>query len=524
MKTVSKAKLIVGSRAIRKVDIRPGVSILSVLRHLNYRPWFAMAEFVDNALESFIKHQKELQQADGSKHGLIVAIEYDPRDGGSITIRDNAAGIFESEYASAFRPAEIPLDRSGLAEFGMGMKSAACWFARNWTVRTSALGEAVERTVSFDISRIVNDRIEELTIKSKTIREKAHFTEIRLHGLHRPPQTRTLGKIKEHLASIYRVFVREKILKLTFDGELLTYTEPPILKAPYFKKPHDGSVLWRKEIDFDFGQGQRAWGFAALRKTASTTHAGFALFRRKRLIQGSADEGYRPNAIFGHANSYRYQRLFGELHLEGFEVSHTKDGFRWEEHEDVFLSLLKEYLDDNPLPLLAQAEGHRIRPKRSVIKQAAAEAVRETAEAVRETAAEAMELASSEATVKEKPLAHAQRAASLVAKQVVKEVEWRSKRWRITIDLSDDPGVGDWLTLTGNLESEAEGRIGIRLSLVHPFMERFVGATGESIEALLRVAVAIALSEVAARASGVRKASVIRRSVNEVLRDCLSSP
>lgn len=524
MEGVTKAKATGQSGKIRTINIRPGVSILSVLRHLNYRPWFAMAEFVDNGLESFMRHEEELRRADGSKHGLIVAIEYDPRDGGRITIRDNAAGIYESEYARAFRPAEIPPDRSGLAEFGMGMKSAACWFARKWTVRTSALGEAVERTVSFDISRIVNDLIEELTIESKPIREKVHFTEIMLQGLHRPLQGRTLGKIKEHLASIYRVFVREKVLRLTFDGEPLSYTEPPILKATHFKRPHDKPILWRKEIDFDFGRGQRAWGVAALRATASTTHAGFSLFRRNRLIQGSADEGYRPQAIFGHTNSYRYQRLFGELHLEGFEVSHTKDGFRWEEHEDVFLSLLKEHLDQEPLPLLAQAEGFRVNPKRKDIKQAAVEAVRETAEAVQATAAESLELASSEAAANEQRLDQKQRPASIVAKQVVRKIEWRSKRWYITIDLADDPSIGEWLTLTGDLTSEAEGRIGIRLSLVHPFMERFAGATGESIEPLLRVAVAIALSEVAARASGVKKASVIRRSVNELLRECLSSP
>lgn len=509
---------------LKTVDIRPGVSILSVLRHLNYRPWFAIAEFVDNALESFMKHREELQGVEGEKYRLKVSIEYDPRDGGRITIRDNAAGIYESEYARAFRPAEIPPDRSGLAEFGMGMKSAACWFARNWAVRTSALGETLERTVTFDISKIVRDKIEELTIESRPKREKVHFTEIMLQGLHRPLQARTVGKIKEHLASIYRVFIREGILKLEFDGELLAYTEPLVLKVPYFKKPHDEPLIWRKEINFDFGQGQQAWGFAALRATASTNLAGFALFRRNRLIQGSADDGYRPEAIFGHSNSYRYQRLFGELHLEGFDVSHTKDGFRWEEHEDVFLSLLKEHLDGEPLPLLSQAEGYRVRPKRSEIKHAALDAIRETAEVVQATASESLELASTEATSDERRLDRKQRPATLLAKQVVREVRWRSKLWRITIDLTDDPGIGEWLILTGDLTSEAEGKIGIRLSLAHPFMERFSGVSGESIEPLLRVAVAIALSEVGARASGVKKASVIRRSVNELLRECLSKP
>lgn len=39
--------------ALSKVDIRRGISILAVLRHLNYKPWFAIGEFVDNALQSF---------------------------------------------------------------------------------------------------------------------------------------------------------------------------------------------------------------------------------------------------------------------------------------------------------------------------------------------------------------------------------------------------------------------------------------------------------------------------------------
>lgn len=510
-------------KKLSTIDIRPGVSILSVLSHLNYQPWFAMAEFVDNSIESFIRHKDDLSKIDGNNHILNVAIEYDSRNDGRIIIRDNAAGIFESEYPRAFRPAELPLDRSGLAEFGMGMKSAACWFSRNWSVRTTALGENIERTVSFDISKIVKDQIQELTISSKNINERAHFTEIILEGLHRPPQTRTLKKIKEHLASIYRAFLREKILNLTFDGESLAFSNPKILKAPYCKKPNSTPILWHKEIDFDFGEGQKAKGFAALRETASTSHAGFALFRRNRVIQGSGDEGYRPESVFGRPNSYRYQRLFGELHLEGFDVSHTKDGFRWEDHEEVFLSILKEYLDKEPLPLLKQAEGLRVRPKRSSIKQAAVQAVNETAEVVASRGADAMAAASSKANLQEQSLTKSQRSANVVAKQVVKEVEWRSKRWRITIDLADDPGVGDWLTLTGDLKSESKGEIGIRLSLAHPFMERFEGSSGESIEPLLRVAVAIALSEVAATASGVKKASVIRRSVNELLRDCFSN-
>jgi hypothetical protein len=93
-----------------------------VLRHLNYKPWFAMAEFVDNSVQSFLDRQGELEAAGDGLHRVRVAIELD-EDGQRITIRDDAAGIHEKDYARAFRPAALPPDRTGLAEFGMGMKS-----------------------------------------------------------------------------------------------------------------------------------------------------------------------------------------------------------------------------------------------------------------------------------------------------------------------------------------------------------------------------------------------------------------
>ena len=116
-------------------------------------------------------------------------------------------------------------------------------------------------------------------------------------------------------------------------GDVLSYDEPDVLYQPPEWEKAAEPVLWQKSIDFDFGEGKSAKGFAALFATASTRRAGFALFRRGRLIQGSADEGFKPSAIFGSANSFRRQRLFGELDLEGFDVSHTKDGFQWDEDE-----------------------------------------------------------------------------------------------------------------------------------------------------------------------------------------------
>jgi hypothetical protein len=509
---------------LTSVNIRPGVTILSVLRHLNYRPWYAIAEFVDNSLQSYLDHRADLERVDGVGFKLRVGIELSAADSGRLVVRDNAAGIHGEDYTRAFRPAEMPPNRAGMAEFGMGMKSAACWFAKRWMVRTSALGEAVTRTVHFDIEKIVHDRMEELTVRSDTAPEDAHFTEITLEGLHRTPQAKTVAKIKQHLCSIYRVFLRNGVLELSFDGDPLRYQEVRTLRAAHYKDPTGNPIEWRKRLDFDFGGNLRATGFAALRETASTSEAGFALFRRDRLIVGSADEGYRPEAIFGKSNSYRYQRVFGELHLDGFEVTHTKDGFHWDENEDVFLEFLREELDKPPLPLLQQAEEYRVRPKPADLKPAAELATRRTAEVIEREVPPILGQQMGAVPDEKAPPPGLPAAAAAEAKREI-AVEIRDERWLITIELSADPAVGPWLEL-GDDKHGVDGvrRLGLRLSLAHPFMERFGGADPDRIEPLLRVAVGLALAETSARASGVRSAGTIRRNLNEFLRDALSKP
>lgn len=516
------------ARQPQKVSIRPGVSVLSVLAHLNYRPWFALAEFVDNSLESFLKYREQFS-SDENEETLRVSIEISPVDQGRITIRDNAAGIADSEFSRAFRPAQVPTDRSGLCEFGMGMKSAACWFSPVWHVRTSAIGETVEKCIQFDISHIVRDELEELDVVEVPAESNVHFTEIVLEQLHRVPTGRTLGKIKDHLSEIYRVYTRDGLLELSLNGEVLCYREPAVLEAPVYdanKQPIGDELLWRKSIEFDFGQGLQVTGFAALRQKASTTHAGFSLFRRNRLIQGSGDEKYRPSIIFGQSNDYPYQRLFGELHLSGFDVTHTKDGFQWDQNEQAFLELLKEHLNTDPLPLIKQARNFRTQPTRGQLRRASGHAVQRTGRSLeREFPTVANEISQGSP---EDDLPEQLCTADLAAQRVL-DFDLDGRRWRVILELTDDEAVGDWLEVSNAAslgdEQGVHGEreiLGLRMSVVHPFVRRFAGADAERLEPLFRVAAAIGLGEKLAREGGIRMAGVIRVNINKILRRALS--
>ena len=44
------------------VDIRPTVGYLSILPSISYKPWYAIAEFVDNSLQSYIDNKNKLKK------------------------------------------------------------------------------------------------------------------------------------------------------------------------------------------------------------------------------------------------------------------------------------------------------------------------------------------------------------------------------------------------------------------------------------------------------------------------------
>jgi hypothetical protein len=503
-----------------RVNISPGVSMLAVLSRLNYKPWYALAEYVDNSVQSMLSRRDELLDADGEDFKLKIRIDINPNDGGEIVIRDNAAGISIADFPRAFRAAQIPPDRSGLSEFGMGMKSASCWFAKNWSVRTTALGSEDGHTVQFDISSIVDDEINELEVVEFSAAADTHFTEVRLWNLNHTPVRRTLGKVKQHLRDIYRVFIRRGWLEIQINGEALVYEEPKILVAPYFREQDTPSLEWRKDISFDLGDGLTVTGFAALREKGDTQNSGFSLFRRNRVIEGSGDDGYRPATVFGGGNSFRSQRLFGELHLSGFDVSHTKDGFQWDSNEETFLDLLRDALDSEPLPLLKQAEGYRSKAPPLDLEKTTTTALSNTVDTLKENLPIALTSLGDMQPVE--PPTRIDSAPESVFRNLA--FQHADQDWDFRIEVSRDEGEPRWMWHSTDTSEVGRQKVHIRINATHPFMIRFGSNGVESLEVVLRLAVAMVVGEILARASGVKLAGTVTRNIDKIVSAALSNP
>jgi hypothetical protein len=502
--------------------------MLSVLKHLNYKAWFAVAEFIDNSIQSYLANEEALRAVEGPDFKLKIHIGLDASTG-RIEVSDNAAGIALKDFPRAFRPAEVPPDRSGLSEFGMGMKAAACWFTDLWQVRTKALGEPFERILRFDINDIVSHKTETLLVEEVPADAAAHYTIITLEKLgNRFPQARTQKKLKDHITSIYRMFLRRDDIKLIWvaDGQSLEFAEVSILEAPPAMNPHLPAVEWRKDLNLDLGAGRSIHGFAALRSEGSTTHAGFALFRRNRLIVGSDDETFRPQDIFGNTNSYRYQRLFGELQVEGFEVSHTKDGFKWNELEHDVLERLRAVLEEEPLNLLRQAEQHRTRQTRVSAKPAAQKATAVVTNDLKKATGSVLSGVPAMPELEQViPPTSARLDPDPVSQRSV-EILVDGKRWNIALRMTLDPDVSEWLrfsneTIPQLFDELEDQKLTVDVSLAHPFVEQFIGPDNENMELMLRFATAIAVALIKMKHSGADPRLPLHY-INRLLRDSLS--
>ena len=185
------------------VSIATRPLVYSTFRYINNKVWNALAEYIDNSIQSFEDHREELTilNRDGKLH-VRIDIDFDNE---TITILDDAYGITEQNYQRAFELANLPLDNQGLNEFGMGMKVSSIWLSNTWTVETSAYGEPVKKTMTFDLKEVVDNEEMELPVDEILCDRNLHYTKITLKNC---PNLLFPRKRWRHVAQILSLCIR----------------------------------------------------------------------------------------------------------------------------------------------------------------------------------------------------------------------------------------------------------------------------------------------------------------------------
>ncbi len=518
----------------KKINIRPTSSVYATYKRLSYQPWTAIAEFVDNSTQSFYDHKEELL-AQKYSQGLKVTIDYidDKINGDRLEIYDNAYGMEWADFQRAVILDRPPKNTNGRNEFGMGLKTAACWFGALWSVETTQLGSKNKYYTEVNIDELGKYKTEEIDVVEETVSAKEHFTRIVIRKLNkRIIGSRTIGKVKELLSSIYRQDLRSGYIKIYYNGTLLQFKEAPI----YQETVGDEVIRWKKDVSFSVeheGRQLPVTGFIALRLPGSVKDAGFTLLRRGRVIVGGSESNYRPSELFGDSNSYTWQRMYGELNMDAWPVTQAKDSFDWHNSglEEAFITALSSYTQD----YRRKAETIRVREKiqsKDLLKDAVQElsnsGVVENVEVeIVDIEQTTQNIENISHDVKDDEPVQTQIDADLVVDNnndgVIIEggnqVNYRFKYkgteylFHIIFDASD-PSL-DWLLVERNDTSEYTLSINMRHSFFKPLIEK-----REFLPIMTRMSIALVLAEIESMLispDGKIEPSAIRLKMNEIL-------
>jgi hypothetical protein len=327
-----------------------GPSAIDAYSRLSYTMWYALAEFVDNSTQSRLNYGNlidDVLRAEGKT--LEVSIIHDPTFK-ELRIEDNSIGMTKERLIEALKIANPTKDSKGRSRYGMGMKTAACWLGRKWSISTCEWDSGIEWTAEVDVDAIAHKGAK-VSMTPRAVGKNEHHTKIRIEKLRRRIQKRTEETIREYLGSMYMFDLQPANpdhlpLILTFNGT-------PIPAATETEWDTDLSgQKWYKKIGPTQIGGKTIEGWVGVLKKGGRKFGGFSLFQNGRQIRGFP-AAWKPTEIYGGvddegANNLIAQRLTGVLLLDPqFAVSHTKDAILFEDddEDEVIKFLEKESRD-----------------------------------------------------------------------------------------------------------------------------------------------------------------------------------
>ena len=224
-------------------DMRPPAGIMNVFSRLNYKPHYAIAEFVDNSTQSYFLHRDALRES-CPNFRLSIIVTHDPRER-TLTIEDNAFGMERERFLDAITlDAKNSEQENSRNEFGMGLKTAASWFGNVWSVSSTAYGSPNRYTAVVDVPHFQASCERDIQIRVEPAPLCEHGTSIRITQMTKTMGPRSIGKTRAMLASMYRRDLAGGEVHININDQDISFEDYPILR---FRDKE-----WKRELNFKF--------------------------------------------------------------------------------------------------------------------------------------------------------------------------------------------------------------------------------------------------------------------------------
>lgn len=338
-----------------QIDVTPNVNFLTTLRNSGYNNYTAIADIVDNSLDT-----------DVNSKNVRIIVKKSKEDYDYIKICDDGCGMDINTLDEAFKLGAITGKNKtlDLGSYGTGLKAAALSIGREFEVRTKSVNDEFY-VATYDLDELINGNQFQIPVRIGSSEEYDEFRT--LNGDSETGTIVTITKLdrvtnnnittfkdilKNKISLIYKYFIDELNIKIYVNNEVVESFDPMYRKENYTKCLTSNEKFKYDEHDFKFS----IYDIEKVNETISRkinrnqSNAGLYIYRNNRLVGSGLDLGMVGKLGDGHLNGLRIELfvngdcddLFGSTFNKMIHETDKNDidqGFR-----DVCQSSFKPYI------------------------------------------------------------------------------------------------------------------------------------------------------------------------------------
>ena len=490
-----------------KEDVSVGSGIIATYNRMPQKLERVFAEFIDNTIQSYDDHRKELEKVLG-KPLCKITITWNDNE---IAIEDEAFGMDHEDFKRALKlnTPKAKYSKNSKSQYGMGLKIAAAYLGNWYSIDSTQYGNKEKYYSIIDIDEWKKHNPTHIDCNISDVKKNEHFTRIIIKKLNKKLTAAVDDSLRKKLAKIYSKDISQNRLEIIFNGKPIQSEDPELRR----NTETDNEYLSYFEDSFEFNGEEFTYsGWIGILKTATVEDAGFTLSQYGRGIKLN----YRPTQLFGKSNSFQYQRIVGEIQLDDpkWKISFNKDEFIWDDGlEKEFIKSLKGNKDIKEMMSIAGVLRKDVPTTPSVEQKD----VKKTASKIEK---KYEGLSSVKATVIKEPISDKPKVVIKKDEEVepvIVSITWESIEYSFDIQVKNDNKRLDWFTLQRK-DCGIEHAYYIVINGTSPYFAEY--SKKECKDLIIDFAVTLALTQLSSERMGVdfEKSSALIQQLNRIIK------
>lgn len=304
---------------LKPLNVTPNVNFLTTLRNSGYNNYTAIADIVDNSLDTNV----------GSEN-INILIKKNKEDYESIFICDDGCGMNITTLNEAFKLGAITgkIKKLDLGVYGTGLKAAALSLGRRFEIQTKS-DDDLFYIATYDLDEITSSGNFEIPIRYGSDLEFENFKNLtnsetgtivilqKLDRISNSNITQFRNKLAKDFGLFYKIFIDEYGVNIKFDNVIVESIDPMYRVNKFVKRLsslNEKFIYSNKEFVFN------VFYIDKIDKTINNklefsrnyTNRGLYIYRNNRLVGSGLDLGIINKYGDGYYNGLRI-----ELFIDG---------------------------------------------------------------------------------------------------------------------------------------------------------------------------------------------------------------